>query len=263
MARVKQNPQENYNKPLAMRLRELIEKKGLSMLQLAKEIGVSRQAINSYTLGESVPDAHNLAKLASYFDVTSDYLLGLSPTKRFETHGITALNLGFSEKAVDTLRWIQEVEPKIITLLNWIIELENPLDEIPEADVPYSGGLLSDLLRYFVVSETIDYSLFVSDNGDVSLSEKGKTSGCSPNTSIFYLGDLLSTSALRDIESTLKRMHIQFETDRDKINEETLALAKRLADYDASQLTKIASLSNAEKDKIADQFYTVRKQGEI
>ena len=81
MARVKQNPAENFNKPLAVRLRALIDESGHSKADLGKEIGVSRQAINDYTLGNSVPDANNLLKLAKYFGVTSDYLLGLEPQR--------------------------------------------------------------------------------------------------------------------------------------------------------------------------------------
>lgn len=122
MARVKQNPQDNYNKPLAVRLRELIEKKGLSMLQLAKEIGVSRQAINSYTLGESVPDANNLTKIAEYFDVSTDYLLGLSPTKRLKVQGISALELGFSEEAISTI--LEMKKNGDIVYVNWLFEHE-------------------------------------------------------------------------------------------------------------------------------------------
>ena len=265
MARVKQNPQDNYNKPLAVRLRELIEKKGLSMLQLAKEIGVSRQAINSYTLGESVPDANNLTKIAEYFDVSTDYLLGLSPVKRIETQAISALNLGFSEKAIDVLQTLKEVEPKVITLLSWIIELENPLklNENTEPDALYCGGFLEDLLRFFAVNETIDYSLFVSDSGDICLSEKGETNCYKPDTSIFYLGDLLSASVLKDIENTLGSMHAQFEQDRNKINEDALRLAKGLVDYDVSRLSKIAGLSDSEKEDIFNHLYHSAKRREI
>ena len=61
------------------------------------------------------------------FCVSTDYLLGTSDTRNIDTQEITALQLGLSEKAINNLQLINEVEPKIITLLNWIIETENPI----------------------------------------------------------------------------------------------------------------------------------------
>ena len=103
MARVKQTPAENFNKPLAVRLRALIDESGHSKADLGKEIGVSRQAINDYTLGNSVPDANNLLKLAKYFGVTSDYLLGLEPTRAHEQAGFAA-SLGITDATMQRLQ---------------------------------------------------------------------------------------------------------------------------------------------------------------
>lgn len=107
MARVKQNPAENFNKPLAVRLRALIDESGRSKADLGKEIGVSRQAINDYTLGNSVPDANNLLKLAKYFGVTSDYLLGLDEARTHEQSDAAKM-LALSGETIQHLCRLQE-----------------------------------------------------------------------------------------------------------------------------------------------------------
>lgn len=46
---------------------------------IAERSGVSYHCLIDYTLGRRVAQASNLVKLASYFDCSVDYLLGLSP----------------------------------------------------------------------------------------------------------------------------------------------------------------------------------------
>ncbi|MCM1367764.1 MAG: helix-turn-helix domain-containing protein [Roseburia sp.] len=60
----------------AIRLRELREEAGVSMLQLAKAIGVSDAAVCKWENGLAEPKASYLVRLAEYFDCTADYLLG-------------------------------------------------------------------------------------------------------------------------------------------------------------------------------------------
>ena len=80
MARVKRNIQNAYNEPFACRLRALLEKNKISQSELAAEIGLTRQAINNYTLGITVPNADVLARLSKKYNVSVDYLLGLAET---------------------------------------------------------------------------------------------------------------------------------------------------------------------------------------
>lgn len=65
------------------RLKQLREEKGWLQSELAVKIDLSSSAISMYERGERDPDTETLKKLASLFDVTTDYLLGLDnePTK--------------------------------------------------------------------------------------------------------------------------------------------------------------------------------------
>ena len=65
-------------------LKALRSEKGLSQSQLAKEVGVSTGNIGDWEIGRSKPGYAALASLAQFFEVSSDYLLGLSLVKTVE-----------------------------------------------------------------------------------------------------------------------------------------------------------------------------------
>ena len=59
------------------RLKELRKEKMLSQDDFAKIINVSQRSISSWEKGSREPGFEVLAQIAKYFDVTTDYLLGL------------------------------------------------------------------------------------------------------------------------------------------------------------------------------------------
>ena len=69
---------EKANKPLAKNLSKLI---GKDVAKMAEHLGCSPQAINQYKMGTSVPQLEKLVKIAQYYNVSTDYLLGLSDVK--------------------------------------------------------------------------------------------------------------------------------------------------------------------------------------
>ena len=58
------------------RLKEERNKRGLSQMEFSKIIGVSQQTIGSWETGRTSPDYESLNKIADFFDVSTDYLLG-------------------------------------------------------------------------------------------------------------------------------------------------------------------------------------------
>lgn len=61
---------------IAERLKELRQENGLSQSALAQKIGVSQKAIDYWERGVNEPKATYIVKLADFFDVTTDYILG-------------------------------------------------------------------------------------------------------------------------------------------------------------------------------------------
>lgn len=66
------------------RLKELRTEHSLSQKQLAAETGISWRAIQSYELCARVPLIDVCTTLADYFEVPSDYLLGVGIYKKVE-----------------------------------------------------------------------------------------------------------------------------------------------------------------------------------
>lgn len=60
------------------RLKKLRLSKKLTQEELGKIIHVTKVSISGYESGDRTPDSENLVRLADYFEVTTDYLLGRS-----------------------------------------------------------------------------------------------------------------------------------------------------------------------------------------
>jgi len=66
------------NNVFGERLRELRTEKGLSARALGDEVGVSNASIIDWENGKHEVKAESLIRLAKFFDVSTDYLLGLT-----------------------------------------------------------------------------------------------------------------------------------------------------------------------------------------
>ena len=61
---------------LARRLKELRFKNGITQSEFARAIGVAQQTVGGWEKNYSSPNYELLDKIADYFNVTTDYLLG-------------------------------------------------------------------------------------------------------------------------------------------------------------------------------------------
>ena len=59
-----------------VRLKELRKKKGISQLRLATDLNTTQNTISRYETGEREPGIDELIKIADYFNVSVDYLIG-------------------------------------------------------------------------------------------------------------------------------------------------------------------------------------------
>lgn len=58
------------------RLKELRLKKGLNQKEIANELNIEYQNYNKYELNKNEPNIATLIKLANYYDVSLDFLVG-------------------------------------------------------------------------------------------------------------------------------------------------------------------------------------------
>ncbi len=71
---------------LAEKLVSLRKEKGLTQMDLAERLNVSRQAISRWEVGSSVPSTDNLKVLSELYEVSLDYLLS-DGVKELSTNG--------------------------------------------------------------------------------------------------------------------------------------------------------------------------------
>ena len=87
------------------RLRKLMDEKGVTQRRLAEVIGMRPQTVSLYVTGQSVPDINCLCKIAEFFKVSADYLIGLtdSPTPDSNLRD-AARYTGLSPEAIEAVR---------------------------------------------------------------------------------------------------------------------------------------------------------------
>nr|WP_278846643.1 helix-turn-helix transcriptional regulator [Limosilactobacillus mucosae] len=115
-------------KTVTNRIRDLREKKGLSQSALGKQIGVSQQSINNYENGRREPKLKTCQKLADYFGVSVQYLLGLDSDTN-QTKGELDLALAQATKKYSLSgRQVQELKQELLANLwfqaKWIKKKE-------------------------------------------------------------------------------------------------------------------------------------------
>lgn len=60
---------------IADRIRYLRDKAGMTQTDLAKRLGISRSAVNSWEMSLSSPSISNIMEMMQIFNVNADYLL--------------------------------------------------------------------------------------------------------------------------------------------------------------------------------------------
>lgn len=138
----------NNAKTFPERLCALRKERNLSPGELAREISLPEDALSLYESGEEIPDIDGFRKIADYFCVDIDYLLGRSAIRNSE-FAISAGDAGLTEEAVGFLINLGlggEKERKMLRLISDIVSNE------------YFPVLLSYALNYVDAGEMSEFS---------------------------------------------------------------------------------------------------------
>lgn len=73
----------------ADRIKALREARGWTQAELARRLNMTRNGINSWEQGLSMPSPQSLVDLARLFSISTDYLLGV---EKYNTVNVTGLN---------------------------------------------------------------------------------------------------------------------------------------------------------------------------
>ena len=106
---------EKLNVPPIPVFRQLMDETGAKREEIARAIGVSTVAVGQYYNGETLPSIENLIKIADYFNVSTDYLLGRTGVKTTDTtvKGVCEYT-GLSTKAIERLHLYSSREARSV-----------------------------------------------------------------------------------------------------------------------------------------------------
>lgn len=111
-----------------LRIKELREQKKLTQQQVAEALHISRQVYGFYENGKREPNIETIIRIANYFGVSTDYLLGIErPTPK------SSLDKKIKNADKDTLQELEEY----LDYINYKKHNDNHEQHIPNSIIPY------------------------------------------------------------------------------------------------------------------------------
>jgi len=89
---------------VAERIKALRTARGWTQAELARKLGVTRNGVNSWEQGLSMPSPAYLVELAKVFSVSTDYLLGLERLDVVNVSGLHERDIAVLAELADRLR---------------------------------------------------------------------------------------------------------------------------------------------------------------
>ena len=132
---------------MGKRIRKL--RGNISQDKCAEALGISRGALSFYENGERKPDAEIIFKMSAYFNVSADYLLGISNNKTIDMNlKAVCKYTGLSENAIE----------HILTLNDTKLSYFNTQDYLTYSDEIYSSHKI-EFLNFLLENQSISYLL--------------------------------------------------------------------------------------------------------
>lgn len=89
---------------IAEKIKKLREARGWSQAELARRLSVTRNGVNSWEQGLSMPSPACLVDLAKVFSVSTDYLLGIENLDSVNVTGLGPREVALLTEMADMLR---------------------------------------------------------------------------------------------------------------------------------------------------------------
>lgn len=88
------------------RIKQLRTERGLSQVDLAEKLGVSKQSVSNWENDNIQPSIEMLLKISRIFSVTTDYLLGEDSRKFLEITGLDSKYIPHIQQIIDDLKYV-------------------------------------------------------------------------------------------------------------------------------------------------------------
>ncbi len=159
----------NIKNELGKKLLKLRKEKGLNQDDVAHAVGITRASLSYYEKGERSVDVEILFKLSVFYDVSIDYLFGLSgktSPKRKHEYTLEMAYLGFSLVAIDEF-W---KNPDFVNMMNEFIAHDefNTFKQLIHFNKDFDNKLYSKNYKSFLISQLL-YSMIADISNKESM----------------------------------------------------------------------------------------------
>ncbi len=147
---------QNFNE----NLKELLKINNISQYELANILNNSQQSISRYVNGVTEPDIYNLVKIAKFFKVSTDYLLGVSDdignvqnnslteTENYVVQQLRLMNSEKKQELVSYANYLANKDNYKITNSQNIVDISD-LSDIERAEVVgFINGFRKELFSH-------------------------------------------------------------------------------------------------------------------
>ncbi len=151
-------------------IKSLRKENNLTQKELAKKIDISASTIGMYEQNRRDPDTETLRKIAEFFEVSTDYLLGVSDDNKFGNHFFFFFQ-DDDLKTIFTSRLKLSMEKNNIDVQDILFETEISADNMEKYIEGESEPTLEDLCALSdILDVTTDY-LLGRDNSPTTKSQ--------------------------------------------------------------------------------------------
>lgn len=89
---------------IADKIKFLREENNMTQTDLAKRLGITRSGVNAWEMSISVPSTQYIVELATLFNVSTDYLLGLKKNTVINADGLTEADIKIVYSLIEHLK---------------------------------------------------------------------------------------------------------------------------------------------------------------
>ena len=139
----------------------LCEKNNMTQGELAKEIGVTPSTITGWMKGDkkgnfTEPKIEGLIAVAKHFDVSVDYLVGFSDSRKTKlSYKMVSKYFGLTDKSIERLQKLKK-NKMMLKMVNFILENDDFWDDFELEYIKYFD-LSSEVERYTLNPEQKEY----------------------------------------------------------------------------------------------------------
>ena len=94
---------EKRKKVSMNRIKDLREDRDLRQVDVARATGIDQRSLSNYETGKTNPDSETVIKLARFFEVSCDYLLGVSESNLIDRKALV-------RELADIRRRLEEIQ---------------------------------------------------------------------------------------------------------------------------------------------------------